>query len=152
MSSKKKPTWWDEDPGITVRIGHIHAYWDCLVLIKIIPWVIYHRVNLQTFKKIFFIYFRQRTKEGRRGGEKHPCVVASHVAPTGDLAHNPGMGPDWELNRWPFGSQTGAQSTEPPQPGAGSSVFIGIIYKLTYREDGMQKRARRILKFYRTDR
>ena len=53
---------------LTIRIGQIHAYWDCLVLIKIIPWVIYHRVNLQTFKKIFFIYFRQRTKEGRRGG------------------------------------------------------------------------------------
>ena len=79
-------------------------------------------------------------------------MVASHMPPTGDLAHNAGMCPEWELNRRPFGSQTGAQSTEPPQPGAGSSVFIGIIYKLTYREDGMQKRARRILKFYRTDR
>ena len=35
-------------------------------------------------------------------------------APTGDLAHNPGMCPDWELNQWPFGFQAGAQSTEPP--------------------------------------
>ena len=32
-------------------------------------------------------------------------MVASHVAPTGDLAHNPGMCPDWELNQRSFGSQ-----------------------------------------------
>ena len=24
---------------------------------------------------------------------------------TGDLAHNPGLCPDWESNWWPFGSQ-----------------------------------------------
>ena len=38
-------------------------------------------------------------------GEKHQCMVASHVAPTGDLARNTGMCPDWELNRRPLGSQ-----------------------------------------------
>ena len=27
------------------------------------------------------------------------------MVPTGDLAHNPGMCPDWELNWQPFGSQ-----------------------------------------------
>ena len=37
--------------------------------------------------------------------------------PTGDLARNPGMCPDWELNWQPFGSQAGTQSTEPHQPG-----------------------------------
>ena len=38
--------------------------------------------------------------EGREEeGEKHQCVVASHVAPTGDLAHNPGMCSDWESNQ-----------------------------------------------------
>ena len=42
---------------------------------------------------------------GERKGEKHQCVVASHVDPTGDRAHNQGMCPDWELNQWPFGSQ-----------------------------------------------
>ena len=36
--------------------------------------------------------------EGERKGEKHQCVVASHMAPTGDLARNPGMYPDWEWN------------------------------------------------------
>ena len=32
-------------------------------------------------------------------------MVASHVAPTEDLARNPGMCPDWESNRQPFGLQ-----------------------------------------------
>ena len=44
-------------------------------------------------------------------------MVASQVPPTGDLACNPGMCPDWELNQRPFGSQAGTQSTEPHQPG-----------------------------------
>ena len=48
------------------------------------------------FVKILFIYFRGR--EGEREGEKHQYVVTSHVPPTGDLAHNPGVCPDWELN------------------------------------------------------
>ena len=37
--------------------------------------------------------------------------------PTESLTHNPGMCPDWELNQQPFGSQAGAQSAEPHQPG-----------------------------------
>ena len=37
--------------------------------------------------------------------------------PIGDLAHNPGMCHDWELNWQPFGLQGGNQSTEPYQPG-----------------------------------
>ena len=44
-------------------------------------------------------------------------MVASPVPPTGDLAHNPGMCPDWESNLPPFGFQAGTQSTEPHQPG-----------------------------------
>ena len=32
-------------------------------------------------------------------------MVASHTPPTGDLAHNLGMCPDWEWNRRPFGLQ-----------------------------------------------
>ena len=66
------------------------------------------------FLKILFIF---REREGEREGEKHQCVLASCMPPTGDLAHTPGMYPDWESNRRPFGLQAGAQSTEPPQPG-----------------------------------
>ena len=39
------------------------------------------------------------------------CGCLSH-APTGDLAHDMGMCPDWESNQQPFGSQARAQSTE----------------------------------------
>ena len=35
----------------------------------------------------------------------------------GNLAHNPGMCPDWESNRQHFGTQAGTQSTEAHQPG-----------------------------------
>ena len=51
------------------------------------------------FKKYFiYLFFREREREGEREGEKHPCVVASQVPLTGDLACNPGMCPEWESN------------------------------------------------------
>ena len=68
------------------------------------------------FFKILFI-LRERGREGDREGEKHPCVVASRAPPTGDLACNPGMCLNRELNLRPFGSQASTQSTEPHQPG-----------------------------------
>ena len=52
--------------------------------------------------KILFIYFYTEGKGGRKRG-KHQCVIDSHAAPAGDLAHNPGMCPEWELNHQPFG-------------------------------------------------
>ena len=45
-----------------------------------------------------------------------------------DLAHNPGMCSDWELNWQPFGSQAGAQFTEPHQPGKEYVFLIGPYY------------------------
>ena len=42
---------------------------------------------------------REKGREGKREGKKHQCVIASHAPPTGDLAHNPGMCPDWESNQ-----------------------------------------------------
>ena len=76
------------------------------------------------FLNIFLFTFRERWREGERQGEKHQCVVASLSRPTGDLAHNPGMCPDWESNQWPFGSQACAQSTELHQPG----LYFNFIY------------------------
>ena len=57
------------------------------------------------FKRFYLFIFRESGREGEREGEKYQCVVAFHVAPTGDLAHNPGICPDWESNLRPFGSQ-----------------------------------------------
>ena len=53
---------------------------------------------------IYLFIFRERGRKEKEG-EKHHCVVASHSFPTGDLACNPGMCPDWELNWRPFGLQ-----------------------------------------------
>ena len=57
------------------------------------------------FKRFYLFIFRERGREGEREEEKHQCVAASHVDPTGDLACNPGMGPEQELNQRPFGSK-----------------------------------------------
>ena len=86
------------------------------------PHLEYRLHNLYTtiFKEktcLFCFFFRQRGREGETEGEKQQCVVASCEPPTGDLAHNPGMCPDWESNQQSFILQAGAQSTEPHQPG-----------------------------------
>ena len=74
-------------------------------------------MDIHFFLRLYLFIFRQKDREGEREGEKHQCVVAPCTLPTGDLAHNPGMCPDWESNWHPFGSQAGAQSTEPHQLG-----------------------------------
>ena len=83
------------------------------------------------FLRFSLFVFRERGRDKERGGEKHRCVFASCAPPTGDLAHNPGMCPDWQ----PFGLQDGTQSTEPHQLGENlqllhyftSSLFHGHL-------------------------
>ena len=48
-------------------------------------------------------------------GHIHQLPLARPTA--GDLACNPGLRPDWELSRQPFGSQASTYSTEPHQSG-----------------------------------
>ena len=72
------------------------------------------------FKNLFIYLFLERGEGKKRG--KHQCVVASRAPPTGDLAHNPGMCPDYESNQWPFGLQASTQSTEPHQPGLNAVI------------------------------
>ena len=67
-------------------------------------YIIYH------FFKILFIYlFLERRREGEGRRETSLCGCPC-VPPTGDLAYNPGLCPDWELNRQLFGSQAGTHS------------------------------------------
>ena len=54
--------------------------------------------NERFLKRFYLFIFRERGREGEREGEKYQCVVASLLAPTGDLACHPGMCPDWEMN------------------------------------------------------
>ena len=49
--------------------------------------------------KILFIYFLERGEGRKREREKYHCVVASRMPHPGALARNPGMCPDWGLNR-----------------------------------------------------
>ena len=65
------------------------------------------------FKNIFYLFIFRERKEGETEVEKHQFVVVYHVTPTNDLAHNPGMCSDWELNQRPFSLQAGVQSTQP---------------------------------------
>ena len=79
----------------------------------------------------FIYFFRERgwKREEREGNINVwlPCTSA----PTGDLALNPGMCPDWELNQRPFGSQASTQSTEPHQPGQeGGTLFF--FFSITF--------------------
>ena len=41
-----------------------------------------------------FIYLFIESGKGEERGEKHQCVAASQMPPTGDLARNSGMWPD----------------------------------------------------------
>ena len=85
------------------------------------------------FFKDFIYLFLQRGREGEWEGEIHQCVVASWTPPTGDLACNPGMCPDWESNQWPFGLQAGTQSTEPHQPGL-ENFMLPVFPHLTIND------------------
>ena len=54
--------------------------------------------NILLLRFYLFIYLERG--EGReKEGEKHQCVVASHVPPSGGLVCNPGKCPDWKLNQ-----------------------------------------------------
>ena len=68
------------------------------------------------FYLLFLFTFRERGREGEREREKHQCVVAFHVPPTGDLACSPGVCPDWEWNWRLFVLQASVQSTELHEP------------------------------------
>ena len=70
-----------------------------------------------------FIYLSlERGREGKGEGEKHQCMAASWAPPTEDLAHNPGMCPDWESNRRPPDSQAGTKPLSHTSQG-GTELF-----------------------------
>ena len=79
---------------------------EALVMVFVDPfrifWAFMYKLII-FFTLIFYVFiFRQREREGEREGEKHQCVVAPRMPPTGDLAHNPSMCPDREWNLRPF--------------------------------------------------
>ena len=52
--------------------------------------------TIQDFlERFYLLIFIEEGSEGIREVEKHQCMVASHVAPSGDAARSPGMCHDW---------------------------------------------------------
>ena len=51
------------------------------------------------------------------------CLLHAPYPGWGELAGNPGMCPDWELDRQPFGLQAHTQPTELHHPGLWSPFF-----------------------------
>ena len=113
----RKQNWKEEKQKVVISIRILLMYYISLcIMCTFCP---------NYFLKILFIYFQRKEKGGRkRGGETSMCGFLSCTPPTGDLAGNPGMCPDWELNWRPFGLQTGTQSTESHQSG---QIFQGKI-------------------------
>ena len=100
--------------GQLINVSLSHQYFS-LSLSPSLPLSL--KINKILKKRFYWFIFRERGREGERKGEKHQCVVASCMFPTEDLACNPSMCPDWQLNQWPLASQASTQSTEPQQPG-----------------------------------
>ena len=82
----------------------------CSVNVKSCPHEIQSCFLFFFFLKILLLLDRGKGREGR-GKETSMCGC-----PIEDLAHNPGMCPDWELNQRPFALQFSSQSTEPQWP------------------------------------
>ena len=61
----------------------------------------------------------------------YQCVVFFHTPPTGHLAHNPGLCPDWESNQQPCSSQASVQSTEHTSQGY-YYYFENILYRVPH--------------------
>ena len=56
---------------------------------------------LSFLKRFYFIYLQTEGKGGRKRG-RETSVWLPRVPPTGDMACNPGMCPDWEFNQQPL--------------------------------------------------
>ena len=78
------------------------------------------------FSKIFYS-FSDRGEGKEKERENHQYVVPSHVLPTGDLACNSGMCPDWESNPWSSASQSTLSSLSHTSQGP-FSVLHTTIY------------------------
>ena len=111
----------------------------CSVNVKSCPHEIQSCFLFFFFLKILLLLDRGKGRE-ERGKETSMCGC-----PIEDLAHNPGMCPDWELNQRPFGLQACTQSTEPHQPGVtfgilimmclGLVLFVSILFGTLYFQD-----------------
>ena len=86
--------------------------------------------NSHIFFNFYLLIYLFLDRGRKRNKGTLMCDCLSH-SPTGDLAHNPGLCPDWESNWLPFGLQVSIQSTEPHQPGQTINIQFLTPPKLT---------------------
>ena len=86
-----------------------------------------NKVLISHFLEDFIYLFLERGegKEKERERNIDQCVVLTHVPPTRDLPHDPGVCTDWESNQRPFGSQASTQSIEPHPPRLNLPFWMG---------------------------
>ena len=115
-----------------VSISHIFSPFYCWGIGAVSSLEMLWTYFICLLKKHFIYLFLEvggkREKERERNIDvwKETSIVASRTPPSGNLAPNPGMCPDPDLNWQPFGLQAGAQSTEPHQPGPCSICLLWI--------------------------
>ena len=76
-------------------------------------------------------HLRERGREEEREGQKYQYVIASRASPTGNLVCNPGMCPDWELNRRLTFWFTGQLAVHWATPARATVSFLNNEYLLT---------------------
>ena len=114
-------------PHLSFKMDDL-SVWDMTSTSKKDIWGLPFVLNIWTFFKDFIYLFLER--EGREKQrerninvwEKHQ-LIASHMPPVGDLALNPGVCPDGELNQWPFSLQDDVRPTEPHQSRLSICIF-----------------------------
>ena len=73
-------------------VAHISSLASSFPILFLTSRCLFCTNQLYFFLKYFILFIlRERGKDGEGGGEKYKSAVASSAAPTGDLAHNPGM-------------------------------------------------------------
>ena len=82
----------------------------------------YFKEFLKFLKRLYLFLERGREKERKRN-------IGVSQAPTGALAHNPAMCPDWELNLQPFGSLVALSPLRQTVQGQ-RLPFNGLIWKI----------------------
>ena len=92
--------------------------------------------SLYFFNDFIYLFLERGGREGEKGGENYQRVVASCALHTGDLARNPGMCPDWDLNWWSSGSQPTLNPLSYTSQGMYYYLVNKVVLFLLYPDNG----------------